>query len=201
MPQLPLSQAHWAHRCYWNHWHRWVSRWGHQRESHCYLFRRQYQRVQERSLPAQVAQQEKFQQRMILLVTLVTQTQQRDLILNLQYQNQRHFRFPRRQSQEMLLQDHLQGFRHFQGSHQNQERVPNQLASRYFHYFLDLDQILSRSQMAQGHRVFPRHQGQKDLDSRRHQHLGRSLAAQDSCFQVQKILLAVLEVFQGLDVH
>lgn len=61
VPQLPLSQEHWAHRCYWHHWHRWVSRWGHQRESHCYLFRRQYQRVQKRSLPAQVAQQETFQ--------------------------------------------------------------------------------------------------------------------------------------------
>lgn len=174
---------------------------------------------------------------MVLLVTLVTQTRKRDLILNLQYQEHRHFRFPRRQSQEMLLQDHLYGFRCFQESHQNQKRVPNQLASRYFHYFLDLDQILNRGQMAQRHRVFPRHQGQNDLDSRRHQclkvhqegihrapsslgvqpslrvrhsrdlyllvqlHLARRLAAQDCCFQVQKILLAVLEVFQGLDVH
>lgn len=102
-------------------------------------------------------------------MTLVTQTRKRDLILNLQYQEHRHFRFPRRQSQEMLLQDHLYGFRCFQESHQNQKRVPNQLASRYFHYFLDLDQILNRGQMAQGQRVFPRHQGQKDLDSRRHQ--------------------------------
>lgn len=111
------------------------------------------------------------------------------------------------------------------------------MGSRYFHYFLDLDQILNRGPMAQGHRVFLRHQGQNDLDSRRHQclkvhqegiyrvpsslavqpslrvrhsrdlyllvqlHLGRSLAAQDCCFQVQKILLAVLEVFQSLDVH
>lgn len=210
-----------------------MSCWDHQGESHWYLFLRQYQRVQERSLPDQVAQQETLQQRMVLLVTLVTQTRQRDLIRNLQYQDHRHFRFPRRQSQEMLLQGHLHGFHHFQKPHQNQKRVPNQLASRYFHYFLDLDQILNRRQMAQGHRVLPRHQGQKNLDSGRHQHLqvdqrapsslavqpslrvrqsrdlylldqlhlARSLADHDCCFQVQKILLPVLVVFQCLDVH
>lgn len=102
-----------------------MSCWDHLGESHWYLFRRQYQRVQERSLPAQVAQQETFQQRMVLLVILVTQTRKRDLILNLQYQEHRHFRFPRRQSQEMLLQDHLHGCHYFQESHQKQKRVPN----------------------------------------------------------------------------
>lgn len=32
-------------------------------------------------------------------------------------------------------------------------------------------------------------------------HLARRLAAQEFCFQVQKILLAVLQVFQGLQGH
>lgn len=110
-----------------------MSRWGHQRESHGYLFQRQYQRVQKWSLPAQVAQQENFQPRVVLLVTLVTQKRERDLILNLQNQDQRHFRPPRHQSQEILQQDRLHGFRRFQKSHQDQGTIPNQLASRYVH--------------------------------------------------------------------
>lgn len=73
--------------------------------------------------------------------------------------------------------------------------------------------------MVQGHLAFPRHQGQKDLDSRRHHHLQvdqeeiqrapSSLAIQPSLrvrqsrdlYLLVQLHLAVLEVHQSLDVH